>query len=44
MSNGGTHQFRHLSVESLFLKKKAYRGRVEGTPGSPPSSYASVFE
>ena len=23
MSNGGTHQFRHLSVESLFLKKKA---------------------
>lgn len=30
MSNGGTHQFRHLSVESLFLKKRLKEGGLRG--------------
>lgn len=35
MSNGGTHQFRHLSVESLFLKKKGLKRAGWGDPRIP---------
>lgn len=43
MSNGGTHQFRHLSVETLFLKKRLKEGGLRGPqdplpPATPLSS------